>query len=269
MDLADGGQHSSGASSFSPVGIEDIPMTGSAGWTAEDAPAGEPRGFQLTAAGRRQVQHSPGVRGWLWKPGSGGERLSGRLYVTPQPGAAGESLLERLGHFPAYFVAAGSDRRSDNGKAISGIGGISGLHGLEGLGDDPCQEASPTRVYGRQDPFCLVDDEHGQAVGHLDGQKQSGATGNDGIPLRRRVSRGQPVQANDAVGMALAQMRQDHGLSGQTGDKGILNRNGFDILSGLLETPIAGQRVVPGDAVSQAETVNQPGAGLQRRVLQA
>ena len=152
---------------------------------------------------------------------------------------------------------------------MPGIGGVSGLHDLKGLGDDPCQEASPTRVHGRHDPFGLVDDEHGQAVGHLDGQKQSGATGNYGIPLRRRVSRSHPIQANDAVGMALAQPHRDHGVSGQAGNKGVLNRKGFDILSGLLETRSAGQWVVPGHAVSQAETVNQPGAGRQRRVLQA
>jgi hypothetical protein len=124
-------------------------------------------------------------------------------------------------------------------------------------------------VYGRQDPFCLIDDEHGQAVGYLDGQKQSGSTGNYGIPLRRQVSRNPPVQANDAIGMALAQPHEDQGLSGQTGDKGILTRKPFDILSGLLETRSAGQRVVPGDAFAQAETVNQPRAGRQRRVLQA
>lgn len=232
---------------------------------AENASGREPRGFQLTAAGCRQVQHSPGV----WRTGSGGEVPSGRLEVFPQLGAAGEGLLERHGHILAHLVTAGSDGRSDNGKAMPGIGGVSGLHGLKGLGYDPCQEASPTRMHGRQDPFGLVDDEHGKAVGHLDGQKHSGATGNNGVPLRRQVSRSQPIQANDAVGMALAQSHQDHGVSGQAGNKGVLNRNGFDILSGLLETRSAGQWVVPGHAVSQAETVNQPGAGRQRRVLQA
>ena len=236
---------------------------------AEDARAGEPRGFQLTAAGCRQVQPSPGVRGGVRKTGSRGEGPSGRVEVSPQLGAAGKSFLERRGHIPAHFVAAGSDRRSYNCQAMPGIGGVSGLHGLEGLGDDPRQETAPTRVHGRQDPFGLIDDEHGQAVGHLDGQEQSGATGNYGIPLHRQVSRSQPVQANDAVGMALAQPHQDQGLSGQTGDKGFLTRKPFDILSGLLETRSSGQRVAPGDAVSQAETMDQPGAGRQRRVLQA
>ena len=244
-------------------------MTGGAGRMAEDASDREPRGFQLTAAGCRQVQPSPGVGGIVRRIDFGGEGSPGRLDVSPQMGAAGERLLEGHGHILAHFIAAGSDGRSDDRQAMSRIAGVSRLHGLQGPGYDPCQEASPTGVDGRQDLFGLIDDEHGQAVGHLDGQKQSGAMGNQGISLRRRVSRCKPVQANDAVGMALAQPHQDHGLSGQAGDKGVLNRKGFDNLSGLLETRSAGQPVASGDAVSQAETVHQPGKGCQRRVLQA
>ena len=121
---------------------------------------------------------------------------------------------------------------------------------------------------GCQDMFGIVDDEHRQAVSHLHRQQQPGVVGNYGIPFQGEVSRRTMVQANDTVGMALAQPHQEHGLSDQTCDKVVLNLKAFDILSGLLETRTDERWVVPGRAASQAETVNQPRAGRQRRVLQ-
>src|ERR1017187_844389 len=162
-----------------------------------DVLGSNPRGFELTLVRRHQVEMS------LWPEVA----VTGRALVQKQHGILDvnrigvENLFEQFtrirklrfelgAHFVAYGIAALAHARPDRRPQIAGRAAELAAHFAYALLYHASDGPSPSRVKRAHHAALHVGHQHGNAVGSLDRQQQSGSVGDHAVSgLRMRWNR--------------------------------------------------------------------------------
>ncbi len=182
---ADDGEEAAALWAFLAVAEEEVAAAGGAEVADEDVGCAEASREELGAIGFAQVEED--VLGWRLvagghhvQPLDGIGFVAGAEFVKPI-GGFGELREELGGDFGADFVAATTDRGSDGGEEVGGVGFELHLHLADGFDDDAGKSAAPAGVNGGDGAFFRIDQEDGDAVGGLDAEEQARAVGDRGI----------------------------------------------------------------------------------------
>jgi hypothetical protein len=121
--------------------------------------------------------------------------VAGRLHIEPLEGIgffAGERLIEIVGgigelggefgdEIGGDFVAARTDGRADGGEKIRRVAAKFELHAADGFLGYAGERAAPAGVNGGNGAFFGIDEQDGDAISGLNGEKKAGAIGGGGI----------------------------------------------------------------------------------------
>ena len=206
--------------------------------------------------------------------------VAGRLHIEPLEGVgffAGERLIKIAGgigelggkfgdEIGGNFIAARTDGRADGGEKMRWVAAKFELHAADGFLGDAGERATPTGVNGGNGAFFGIDEQDGDAIGGLDGEKKAGAIGGGGIASAG--IRGLPRENVDDVRMNLLERNEIGGAEGRLEFAAI----GEDVFASVPfhETEIENFfGVERADAAEPgAKTVNEPGQFGKRNKLE-
>lgn len=101
--------------------------------------------------------------------------------VTVFPELSGK-LFSKMYELPATRAERWPDARQD----IFRLAVIGSSHGGNRMSNNIFHAATPPGMYGGHHPLGRIEEEHGLAVGHLDGDVFSGAVGHQGVACQGR-----------------------------------------------------------------------------------
>ena len=233
-----------------------IAEAGTGGAFADDGDGrgGEAGVEELAAVGFPKVEVDLGAEVGV-AGGAGGEEKHGIFFANgvgdvdlgEEPWGVGELAVELVAHLLSDGEAACADRWTDGRDEVLGSGAELLAEGADAALDDAGEGAAPASVEGGDGVGAGVGDEHGNAVGGEDAEKEVGIAGEQSVAAQEGFAfcGGQweraAVDASDDAGVALAdgdEVGEAGGFAG-FGDGGNEATAGFGYSGGVVFRRVA------------------------------
>jgi len=139
----------------------------------------------------------------------------GIFYFAKEARPVDELGFELCANFLANLVATALNAWADGGFEVAGAGAEVAEHFSDAFFDDALEGAAPSGVEDADGAMFGVDQDHGEAVGGLNGEQEAGCGGEESVA--GWMVGGGGVDAVDDVGVDLAEGDQGPAIDGGFG----------------------------------------------------